>query len=89
MAGDGQANTPGDLKAVERLRRYWTEGAGALKIRWGVSGDWQRCVDHLSKYMTPENAKGYCQNLHERATGMSTAEHAKMDRMGKGKGGKH
>lgn len=26
----GKEMTPGDAKAVERLKRYWTEGSGAL-----------------------------------------------------------
>jgi hypothetical protein len=43
---------------AEKLRRYWTRGKGALKIRWGTPGDWTRCVRQLSKYMGPR-AKGY------------------------------
>lgn len=58
---------PGDGNA-ETLRRYWTEGEGALKIRWGTPGDFDRCVRELEKYM-PGQAKGYCSNLHQRATG--------------------
>jgi hypothetical protein len=56
---------------AERLRRYWTRGKGALKIRWGTPGDWKRCVRHLSKYMGPR-AKGYCQLRHKEATGVYT-----------------
>lgn len=33
---------PGDGDA-ERLRRYWTTGPGALKIRWNTPGDFRRC----------------------------------------------
>jgi hypothetical protein len=51
------------------LRRYWSTGAGARKIRWGTSGDYTRCVKHLTKYMGPR-ARGYCANLHHRNTGM-------------------
>ena len=56
---------------AENLRRYWTHGKGALKIRWGTPGDWTRCVRHLSKYMGPR-AKGYCQLRHKEATGVYT-----------------
>ena len=56
---------------AEQLRRYWTRGKGALKIRWGTPGDWTRCVRQLSKYMGPR-AKGYCQLRHKEATGVYT-----------------
>ena len=56
---------------AERLRRYWTKGPGALKIRWGTPGDWKRCVRYLSKYMGVR-AKGYCQLRHKEATGVYT-----------------
>lgn len=65
---------------AEKLRRYWVHGKGALKIRWGTGGDWKRCVRHLEKYLGPR-AKGYCQLRHEEATGMTTSEHAKKDRL--------
>ena len=64
---------------AERLRRYWTRGKGALKIRWGQPGDWSRCVRHLAKYLGPR-AKGYCQLRHKEALGFYTATHAKRDR---------
>ena len=64
---------------AEQLRRYWTHGKGAAKIRWGAPGDWERCYRHLSKYMGPR-AKGYCQLRHKEATGMYTSTHAKKDR---------
>lgn len=63
---------------AEKLRRYWTHGEGAAKIRWGMPGDWSRCYRHLAKYMGPR-AKGYCQLRHKEATGMYTATHAKME----------
>ena len=49
--------------------RYWAEGPGALKIRWGVDGDFDRCVQQLSRYVSPSIVKGLCSNLHKRATG--------------------
>lgn len=57
---------------AEKLRRYWSIGGkGGLKIKWGLPGDWKRCVRHLTKYMGPR-AKGYCQLLHKRNTGVYT-----------------
>jgi hypothetical protein len=64
---------------AEELRRYWTHGEGAAKIRWGQPGDWKRCVKYLSKYMGVR-AKGYCQLRHKDALGYYTATHAKRDR---------
>ena len=64
---------------AEKLRRYWTRGKGALKIRWGQKGDWSRCVRHLAKYLGPR-AKGYCQLRHKEALGFYTATHAKRER---------
>jgi hypothetical protein len=61
---------------AEKLRRYWTRGKGALKIRWGQPGDWKRCVRHLAKYLGPR-AKGYCQLRHKEALGFYTSTHAK------------
>jgi hypothetical protein len=58
---------------AEELRRYWTTGKGAAKIRWGTPGDWTRCVRQLSKYMGPR-AKGYCQLRHKEATGIYTGD---------------
>lgn len=56
---------------AEQLRHYWTRGKGGAKIRWGVPGDWTRCVRQLSKYMGPR-AKGYCQLRHKEMTGVYT-----------------
>jgi len=67
---------------AERLRRYWTRGEGAAKIRWGTPGDWKRCVKHLAKYLGPR-AKGYCQLRHKEALGFYTATHAKMHKQRK------
>lgn len=64
---------------AEKLRRYWSEGKGALKIRWGTPGDWTRCYRQLRKYMGLR-AKGYCQNLHKRSTGVWTGSRANPGR---------
>jgi hypothetical protein len=67
----GIADTPGDVAAARRLKRYWLVGPGAAKIRWNTPGDWTRCFRHLAKYMGVR-ARGYCQNLHKEATGVYT-----------------
>ena len=59
---------PGDGNA-EKLRRYWTTGAGGVKIAWGTPGDWTRCVAELTPHMGAR-AKGYCALLHKRTTGV-------------------
>jgi len=54
---------------AEELRKYWTRGKGALKIRWGTPGDWTRCYRNLSKYMGTR-AKGYCALRHKEMNGV-------------------
>lgn len=66
MVTAGEAKNPG---ATERLMRYWAEGEGAAKIRWGTPGDFDRCVRELDEYVGPTRVKGLCANLHHRATG--------------------
>jgi len=65
----GREATPNDVENTERLMRYWAEGPGAAKIRWGVAGDFDRCRLHLGKYVSPGQLDGLCSNLHQRATG--------------------
>jgi len=65
----GREVTPQERAATERLMRYWAHGPGAAKIKWGVPGDFDRCVVQLSKYVGPGIVKGLCSNLHQRATG--------------------
>jgi hypothetical protein len=62
---------------AQQLRDYWSHGEGAAKIRWGVGGDWYRCVKHLRKYMGTR-AKGYCNLRHKDALGYYPATHKKM-----------
>jgi hypothetical protein len=71
-AGDNAllAYTSPNPKA-EKLRRYWSTGRGGAKIRWNTPGDWRRCYRHLRKYLGLW-AKGYCQNMHKRNTGVWT-----------------
>lgn len=35
----GREATPKDAANTEKLMNYWAHGKGALKIRWGTSGD--------------------------------------------------
>lgn len=80
----GREASPKDVQDTERVMRYWAEGVGAIKIRWGEPDDWYRCVHELEKYVGPGEVKGLCENLHVRATGMTTAEHSKMINAAKG-----
>lgn len=53
----------------EPLRDYWRAG-GKGKINWGAGGDFTACAAAVSKYMTSEQAKGYCAIRHREVTGM-------------------
>lgn len=55
---------------TEQLMRYWAEGKGAIVIRWGQPGDFDRCVERLSKHVGPSMVRGLCSNLHQRALGV-------------------
>lgn len=63
----------------EALRRWFEEGAGG-QIAWGSPGDFDACVAVASEHMSEEQARGFCQNRHEAATGMATATHAAQER---------
>jgi len=57
-----------------QLRNYWIHGEGATKIRWGVPGDFNRCVRELSTESAEAghpiaDPKGTCANLHHEALG--------------------
>lgn len=65
----------------EPLRDYWRAG-GKGKISWGAGGDFTACVAAVSKYMTSEEAKGYCAIRHREVTGMWPGD--KRNRMNKG-----
>lgn len=63
--------TPAQVAGTERLFRYWTKGEGALKIRWGQPGDFDRCVRELrDKVPAKIDVKGLCSNLHVKALGV-------------------
>lgn len=56
---------------TSRIRRYWTHGKGAAKIRWGVPGDFNRCRRQLAKYITNQTwLAGACANMHKEALGI-------------------
>ena len=67
-AAAGTKDGPGWIthpRATARIRRYWTHGKGAAKIRWGVAGDFNRCRRQLSKYVqNPDWLAGLCANMH-------------------------
>jgi hypothetical protein len=74
------------------LRRYWSghptkHGKREHGIVWGTPGDYMRCVNRVSKYMTRKQAHGYCQLRHKQATGFY-AGHAPAERLHKSKGRK-
>lgn len=77
-------NIDKNRKNAEKLRRYWTKGKGAAKIRWNTGGDWKRCVRYLSKYLGPR-AKGYCALRHKEVTGMWTGDTAHLEMYGGGR----
>ncbi len=67
--------SPGDRRGgPDALMRYWTTGPGAIKIRWGTDGSYDRCLKELSKHVSPGMVRGLCANLHKRATGEWPAE---------------
>lgn len=71
MASKGRGNRSRRGNAAT-LRRYWgPSGVGGARIRWGTPGDWTRCNRLLSRYMGAR-AKGYCQLMHIRSTGVAT-----------------
>lgn len=75
IAVAGRKLTPKDAASTERLKRYWTVGKGAAKIRWGTPGSWRRCYRHLVKYVGPKIAPGLCTNLSQRLGGPGIATH--------------
>jgi hypothetical protein len=70
----GAVTNPG---GTERLHEYWVHGEGAAKIRWGTPGDFDRCVEHLGKFI--KDPKGYCNLAHHAALGFYPATHAVME----------
>lgn len=65
----------------DQLKRYWLHGEGALKIRWGTPGAFDRCVRALRDDF-PQNPEGLCANLYHEATGRWPGEHRDEDSAG-------
>ena len=66
---------------TSRIRRYWTKGRGAAKIRWGQPGDFNRCRRQLAKYVkNPEWLAGTCANMHKEALGFWPSTHRRLVR---------
>lgn len=75
--GPGWITNP---KETQRLRTYWTRGKGALKIRWGQPGDFNRCRQQLAKYVPdPSYLAGTCANLHKVAIGLWPGMEASLE----------
>jgi hypothetical protein len=63
--------------------KYWVTGAGGEVIKWGVAGDFDRCVtaiegkvtEHGKAPLSPNVIHGLCATLHKMATG-ATPGHA-------------
>lgn len=53
----------------DKLKKFWSKGEGAAKIRWGTGGDFERCRRALAKYLPANAVSGACANLHHLATG--------------------
>lgn len=71
-----------EARSDARLRAYWTRGKGAAKIRWGVKGDFNRCVRHLRKYVA--DPKGLCAEYHHDALGVWPGREHKKESAGTG-----
>lgn len=59
-----------------RLREYWVHGKGALKVQWGVPGDFDRCVVEMTKFVGTR-AKGLCNIYHRSALGVAPGQEDK------------
>jgi len=62
---DTDPMSPGEA----RLKRYWGWGEGALKIKWGVPGDFNRCRREVGRYIQGRKLDGFCANLHKAVLG--------------------
>lgn len=58
-----------------QLEASYLTGKVATRIRWGMPGDWTRCVRQGRKHGIPGGvARGMCQTLHKKATGVYTGD---------------
>jgi hypothetical protein len=77
-AGPPGATFPSPDPGATKLRKYWTKGPGAAKVRWGTPGDFKRCVHHMSKFVG-ERAEGLCNIYHRSAIGVAPGQERKSD----------
>ena len=61
---------PGSYSIVQ----YWKHGKGAIKIRWGTSGDWTRCHRHLREHVGDARARRMCAQWHIDMNGYATGD---------------
>lgn len=72
-AGPPGATYPSPDPRAKKLREYWVHGPGAAKVRWGVSGDFNRCVKHMRKFVGTR-AEGLCNIYHRSALGVAPGQ---------------
>lgn len=54
-----------------QLQQSYLTGKVAVRIRWNTGGDFTRCVKQAVKHgMRPGVARGVCNKLHKKATGV-------------------
>jgi hypothetical protein len=68
-----KANPTGEARAA-KLIAWFNAGAGG-KIIWGKPGDFDACVRIAGKHMTPAQARGFCNERHQDATGHPPGKH--------------
>jgi hypothetical protein len=77
-AGPPGATFPSPDPGATKLRKYWTKGPGAAKIKWGTPGDFKRCVRHMREYVG-ERAEGLCNIYHRSALGVAPGRERKSE----------
>lgn len=77
-AGPPGATFPSPDPGAARLRKYWTRGPGAAKIKWGEKGDFDRCVTHMREHVG-ERAEGLCNIYHRSAIGVAPGQEHKSE----------
>lgn len=74
IAVDGAESVTADAMPVSRmpaqLQRSYVAGKVAQRIRWGVPGDFKRCVTQARIHGMGRKAEGACAMLHHKALGV-------------------
>lgn len=74
---------PADDYQARKLEHYWTRGAGLAK--WAnTAHPWTTLVAHLSKYMSPQHAKGLASNYFHKVFGIWPGERKGQNPVGRG-----